>query len=452
MRKLPKEIEAKIHKKIQTLDNAPSVFLEITRPKMPIQDSSYWTVEEIRTLEGVGDIAVAGKREKPYGRPTKLYEIHIENGVVKTAFRAFPDLERRGWIESETLEPGTSVAICFDADFIHRRRLWRVATVGEPFLFWVDLAGYIKMKRWGALLTELEIVAEGAKSVAVVRAWKNAAVGVELGMIIAYVKTDNKVYYKQLINGELSSEYLLEQSENTKSVSLMLTNDYRVGFVRTHNGGTTYHLTRRYWSGMAVERQAIDAVVEAKIDVVKVTHKQIIPTERVTIAINARVVAAKVIEFTAQNAINELFNVIRVTFSHLIGNENLEEVKNSITLRDSQGKSFSVTDVSVSGKTLTIISGGFSGVKDYIDIKFAGQILYAINDTAPFYLAKDTVLRFEPVFPVVEIIAVENISAAVTTQVVATEVEKIQLSPDNERVSVLVNAAVTATKTGTSPL
>lgn len=452
MRKLPKEIESKIHKKIQTQEDAPFVSLEITRPKMPIQDSGYWTVEEIRTLEGVGDIAVAGKREKPFGRPTKLYEIHIENGIVKTAFRVFPDLERLGWIESETLEPGTSVAICFDVDFIHRRRLWRVATVGEPFLFWVDLAGYIKMKRWGALLSELEIVAEGAKSVAVVRAWKNAAVGVELGMIIAYVKTDNKVYYKQLINGELSNEYLLEQSENTKSVSLMLTNDYRVGFVRTHNGGTTYHLTRRYWSGMAVERQAIDAVLGARVDVIKVSHERVLPVERIDIAVDARVAAARVIEFAAESAVNELFTVIKVFFTHNIGNTNFEEIKNSISLKDSRGVSFSVISVNIEGKTLTIISNDFSAVKDHIDIKFSGQVLFALNDNLPFYLPKDTILQLIPVFPMVEVDVKEKIDISIEANVLATEVTPVLVSSDRESVNVSVGAIITPIKTGMSPL
>ena len=54
-------------------------------------DSTYWTVETLREKEGLGDLSIAARRMKAYGSPDRLYNIYVDNGIVKTAMRDYPD-------------------------------------------------------------------------------------------------------------------------------------------------------------------------------------------------------------------------------------------------------------------------------------------------------------------------------------------------------------------------
>ena len=77
--------------------------IQVSRAKTTVMDSTYWTVETIRTKAGLGDLSIAARRLKPYGRPDKLYNIYVDNGIVKTATRAYPDYEEKKWQDQFSL-------------------------------------------------------------------------------------------------------------------------------------------------------------------------------------------------------------------------------------------------------------------------------------------------------------------------------------------------------------
>ena len=89
MRKISPSLYKKLKNKEQTHFNnsEPKMDVAIARARSSIMDSSYFTIETIRTKDKLGDISIGLQRLKPYGPPNRIYEIHIDEGIAKTAIR-----------------------------------------------------------------------------------------------------------------------------------------------------------------------------------------------------------------------------------------------------------------------------------------------------------------------------------------------------------------------------
>ena len=174
MRHIPPDLLEKIKKQNQTIyENAdPRMSIQVSRAKTTVTDSTYWTVEIIRTKEGLGDTAVAARRFKPHGRPNRLYNIYVDNGMVKTAIREYPDYQEIKWQTQFSIEGGSAVAIAFDGEWQRWRRRWYPITAENPHLFWVDMSGDLWVQVWDDENTRYKLD-EGVIKVKALRGWKN---------------------------------------------------------------------------------------------------------------------------------------------------------------------------------------------------------------------------------------------------------------------------------------
>ena len=77
MRNISPDLLAKLNTNIQTPANnaQPRMSVQVSRARSAVVDLTYWTVETIRSKAGLGDISLAPRRLKPYGRPDRIYEI-----------------------------------------------------------------------------------------------------------------------------------------------------------------------------------------------------------------------------------------------------------------------------------------------------------------------------------------------------------------------------------------
>lgn len=339
MRSVPSELLEKLHKNIQTKGSQaqPKMNVAVARAKTTVTDSSYWTVEKIREKTGLGDIAVAARRySKHYGRPDRLYEIHVDNGQVKTALREYPDLTKAGWQDQFTLGPGTDVAIAFDGEWELYRKVWRQRTHENPWIFWVDDLGVLWGQLWDDETTLVEL-ATGVSKVTAIRGWKELDNGLnDQGIVVAFVKTDGTVWYRNYCI-QVDLTYIWEaQGQVTgftgtaTNVGLFLTNDYRLGFLVENTLGKIWWLvTGRVWVGMAIERDNLSAnFTDITIDVIPITYYETQTTEYLTSSISE--IDFQVCPATfdmAQVTITQAKRVsehqIRLTFSHNILYANL---------------------------------------------------------------------------------------------------------------------------------
>lgn len=356
MRQLPPDLSSKINQSLQTIDNnaQPNMAISVSRAKNTVQDSSYWTVETIREISGLGDVSVAPRRFNVSGRPDRIYEIHVRNGEVFTSIREYPDKLREGFKTQFGLGPGKSVGIAFNGEWKRYRRFYRLITDEKPWIAWVDNNNILWVQKWDEINTKKQLSTDTGK-VKMIRAWKNLVIRhQDQGIIVAYIKKDGKVYYRNYCIQEDGSEAWEYEKELTSfkgvavNVNLFITNDYRMGFIIEDNTGKIHWLvTHRNWGGMASPAENINTgIKEIKMEVIPIKYyKAYSDHENLSTGINdiwlnvAEPIYPKPIY--AENP-DESPEKILLRFSHNI-DVDMNIVKNAFTIRDSRGIIFPIT-------------------------------------------------------------------------------------------------------------
>lgn len=242
-----------------------------------------WYVETIRTNAGLGYSSFAVKRKTANGRPSMIYNIFIDNGIIKTAIREYPDYNKKKWTTQFEIGEGLAVAIAFDGYWEYHSNKWRMITNEDPNLFWVDTNGNLYSQLWDDEATKT-LLATDAIKVKAIRAWRNVNIPeVDQGLVVGYIKTDG-VYYRnyayQENGGVLWEPERLVYSGTVNNVNLFLTNDYRMGFAIEDSLNKIHlQITERAWVGMALGREKFYSKPSASIDFLKIQYRQIYGTE-----------------------------------------------------------------------------------------------------------------------------------------------------------------------------
>jgi hypothetical protein len=290
MRSITSSLNEKLKSAQQTPSNTadPKMSIQVSRARTTIMDSDYWTVETIREKTGLGDVGVAPRRFKPYGRPNRIYEIHVDNGVVGTAIREYPDTFKDGWIDQFTLGSGSSASLAFDGNWQRYRGVWRLVTEEKPWIFWVDSAGVLWRQLWDDFST-LSQLDSGVTYVRAIRAWRNQySAELDQGIIVGYVKTDGTLWYRNYCrqaDGTVIWEIArqIETISNAVHLNLFITNDYRIGFCIEDTGqNIKWVVTQRNWSGMAIVPENVHTTLSInEVKLTPIIYTDLKVTERV---------------------------------------------------------------------------------------------------------------------------------------------------------------------------
>lgn len=277
MRILPPDLLAKIKEQNQTIwKNAnPKMNVVVARAKSSVRDSSYFTIETIRTKEGITDVSVAARRMEPVGRPDRIYGIHIDNGIAKTSIREYPDKLKEHWKYQFDVANAKAVSIVFDARWhLNKYKHWGMATDEKPYIFWVGTDDKLYTRIWDLEETQTQL-AENVVKLDTARGWIPAQTGHtdDQGIIVVYVKTDGKVYYRnycmqpdgETFVWELERE-ITEFGTGNLGVRLFRTNDFRVGIIAEKAAGNIMAISKRNYAGMSVAPEKLSARVSAEIE------------------------------------------------------------------------------------------------------------------------------------------------------------------------------------------
>jgi hypothetical protein len=298
MRPISPDLLAKLNSNLQTPANnaQPRMSVQVSRARSAVVDSTYWTVETIRTKTGLSDISLAPRRQRPYGRPDRIYEIHVDNGIVKTTIREYPDLLKDGWQHQFELGAGSAVAVAFDGEWDLWRKKWRLKTSEKPWIFWVDASGDLYTQLWDEADTKI-LLASGVVKVKAMRGWKNFSIEADdQGIVCAYIKSDGSVHYRNYCRqGDGTTVWESERAFTAftgvaLNLNLYLLNDYRMGFVIQDNANQiTMHTSVRNWAGMAIAPEYIKASVSGSIELIEIEKINTYNTEYITASVGGTI-------------------------------------------------------------------------------------------------------------------------------------------------------------------
>ena len=470
MRQLPSNLSSKINQNLQTIGNNANPKMEVTvaRAKSTVHDSTYWTVETIREIGGLGDVSVAPRRLKAYGRPDRIYEIHVRDGQVYTSIREYPDKLREGFKTQFSLGPGLSVGLAFNGHWERYRKFYRLITEEQPWISWVDNAGVLWTQRWDEVETKFEL-STNVKKVKMIRAWKNLVIlHQDHGIIVGYIKNDGKVYYRNYCIQEDGSEAWEYERELTSftgvaaNINLFITNDYRSGFIIEDNQGKIHwFVTHRNWGGMASPAEnLITSINDISFSVIPISFTdgdggvEKIDTSIEDIWFNV----AESIYPQLVSISNDDEYTIRLNFNHKIEYD-LTTVKSTFSVKDSMNKSFAIltTSAGVDNSELILTLENFNAASGSMFVTYDRNIieLDSVNQGSRFIL-EGFVTEFTPELtppPPLEGFGEENLTIGITD--IIFDVKRVYYTNMYEEESIetsITDIGFIVTKVGSSPL
>lgn len=425
MRMIPPPLLRKLNNKHQTpyTNSEPKMNISLARARSSIMDSSYFTVETIRTKAGISDISIALQRLVPYGPPNAIYEIHIDNGIGKTTIRKYPDKRKDGWQEQFEIGPAIAVAIAFDGRWIRNSKSrWQIVTDEKPYIFYVKPNGQLFTRLWDN--EEELLLAEDVKKVKAIRGWKSQVIGTDdHGVIAAYIKNNGKVYYRNLCeqeDGKIVWEPEREITEATGisvNLNLFITNDYRTGIiVENSQGKVKWFITSRNWAGMAIASDKILAKPNIKIKFMETTKNKVYEDEKIVAGMN---VIADFLYASPSNRFIEIKNiddgegnfgrVIRFKTSYELFNLNILD----FSIIDNRGVRYNPESIfKISSNEYQVEFHNFNNAKGVLIFKCFSN--YALNAAGfDFDEFEDTFIpvNLNPVeIPPPEVVNIENLN------------------------------------------
>lgn len=386
MRQISPDLQDKLTSDIQTQSNNsdPRMSIQVTRAKSAVIDSTYWTVETIRSKTGLGEISIDTRRLQPHGRPDRVYEIHVDNGIVKTALREYPDHKKEGWKPQIELGSGKAVAISFDGNWEIYRRKWRIKTDESPWLFWVDATGTLWTQLWDDETTRVNL-SSSVSVVKSIRGWKNVNITEkDQGIIAAYIKTDGKIYYRNYcMQSDGTTIWESERAFDTFTgtavqLNLFLTNDYRLGLVTESDDGTiSTYVTPRNWAGMAIAPGKFAVRSKVDLDLIEIGKIKMKVAEKISVISQ---VTLTPLYAAASNAFTEIQNVLYGTdnfglaISFKLSYELFDIDPRDFKLVDSQNNQFSIESVvKVDAENYTAYTSDFNNARGDLTLSFLGE-------------------------------------------------------------------------------
>ena len=427
MKPLSPSLLHKLKSSLQTIANdaQPNVQVVVSRAKDTITDSDYWTVETIREMSGLGDISIAPRRFIPRGRPNRLYGIYVQNGTVKTLIREYPDQLNQGWVDQFVLGSGSSVAVAFNGYWEQYRTFWRLITDEKPFISWIDNNNILWSQHWDDASTKFQLASDVVK-VRMLRGWKNTILQQnDQGVIVGYIKSNGKVYYRNYCTQEDYSKVWEFEKELTSftgvavNLNMFITNDYRMGFIIEDNLGQVHWLvTHRNWGGMASPAENINtSISDISFEVLPIRRASRLELENVTTSITditfniAIPIYPKLVSIANDNP-----TTIRLKFSHVIDYD-LTNVKSAFTVKDSANTIFNIlsTTPGIDNTELILNLNNFNGAYGDMTVVYNRNIieLDSLNQGSRFPVEGFTV-KFIPIIVPVIGVSTENILTSIT--------------------------------------
>lgn len=224
----------------------------------------------VRQMAGEDDLSLA-------------YSICIdEDGIAYVRRRRFPALMDFKWEPVFEYGPADDVAIEFDGTWkpSAKYEYYYLETEEFPYIFAVN-DGVLTVQKWRDVSTRVVLAEDVNGEISVCKGWKNLLTEEEdQGLIIGYIR-DGVVFYRALawstltesLNWEIEQE-VTELGDNNNTLSVIRTNDFRIGFCVEQSGVIKMALTSRCYPGMSFPPESVSVFEQAAILYVPVKKKQ----------------------------------------------------------------------------------------------------------------------------------------------------------------------------------
>lgn len=333
MRYITSDMLNKANKRIQSVATNAN-------PKMKVLTSRGLVREMFRVFD-VEDTAIGAStnsdvtiQRSTFGRPSQIFLTHLKNGQIEVKTKKLPYYEDVPWSLAFVISDPSGIkdsAIEFDGYWQRKQGEKRFDFISEelPYIFYVTNSGELYCQKWSKGADKIQL-ATGVRAISVVRGWVPVQAGHydDQGLIVAYIKSDGMVYYRNYcINLAGSKSWEIERlvpglPSGAVRVSTFRTNDFRVGFLAETSAGAIHMaVTDRNWAGMSFEPENISAMVSGlNVDLIPLKFTDIeAPNEHVSASVSdmdVQLCPLVIPDLTLVSAVKESSNRIVAAFDH----------------------------------------------------------------------------------------------------------------------------------------
>ena len=256
MRTIPASMRLKLLNRIQatSTESEPSIRVVATQASTNIL-----LTEPIHedVIPAYGDVALqqtAGKSSIELA-----YAICLDSGIATIYRRKFPATMDYEWEYVWEFGEADDVAIEYDGSWTMdgSREWYYLVTEQYPYIFTVE-DGDLYVQKWRDTSTRL-LLAENVSCISACKGWFDSVnQDNDQGLIIGYIR-NGEVYYRTLAYQTLIDDKVWEPEQKVtvlesgnSTLSIVRTNDFRVGFLTEQSGHIKMAITKRTYPGASV--------------------------------------------------------------------------------------------------------------------------------------------------------------------------------------------------------
>ena len=232
----------------------------------------------VRQMSGDKDLALA-------------YALCLDDGIATMYMRKFPAGFDFKWEQQFVFGAASDVALEFGGTWkMNAAEEWYYLETDEfPYIFFVR-DGNLYVQYWRDDSTRA-LLATGVSQISACKGWQSSVdIDLDQGLIIGYLK-DGAVFYRALCC-QSDGSYIWEAEHEVTTLgignttlSVIRTNDFRIGFLTQNNGNMLLTLTHRNSAGMSVRPESMHInTANARMSLPDITRKYGSTTETTGVA------------------------------------------------------------------------------------------------------------------------------------------------------------------------
>ena len=232
----------------------------------------------VRQMSGDKDLALA-------------YALCLDDGIATMYMRKFPAGFDFKWEQQFVFGAASDVALEFGGTWkMNAAEEWYYLETDEfPYIFFVR-DGNLYVQYWRDDSTRA-LLATGVSQISACKGWQSSVdIDLDQGLIIGYLK-DGAVFYRALCC-QSDGSYIWETEHEVTTLgtgnttlSVIRTNDFRIGFLTQNNGNMLLTLTHRNYAGMSVRPESMHInTANARMSLPDITRKYGSTTETTGVA------------------------------------------------------------------------------------------------------------------------------------------------------------------------
>ena len=260
MRTIPASLKAKLLNRFKADDTGSKPNIRLVATQTSINTLLSEPIHE-DIPAALGDVAV--RQMEGENSLSRAYGICLDDGVAKVYTRRLPAGFDYKWEYLWTFGAASDVAIEFNGIWkMNAAQEWYYLQTEEfPYIFTVE-SGSLYVQYWDDASSRA-LLASGVSQISACKGWQSSVdVDLDQGLIIGYLR-DGAVYYRAFCcqsDGAYVWEgehQLAELGTGNTTLSVIRTNDFRVGFLTQNGGNMLLALTHRNYAGMSVRPETV---------------------------------------------------------------------------------------------------------------------------------------------------------------------------------------------------